>query len=54
LDGGGKLLEMRHDLGGEHFHVVDLPVEVAGFRAKPNFALFFVQPFEIVELRPKT
>ena len=28
-----KLLEIRQDLFGEHFHVVDLAIEVAGFRA---------------------
>ena len=30
------LPEMRHDLLGEHPHVVDLPVEVAGFGAEPE------------------
>ena len=33
---GGELSEMRHNLFGEHFHVVDLAVEVAGFRAEPE------------------
>ena len=32
-DGRSKLSEMRHDLFGKHLHVVDLAVEVAGFRA---------------------
>ena len=27
---------MRHDLVGEDFHVVDLAVEIAGFRAQPK------------------
>src|SRR4051812_37445499 len=33
---GSELSEMRHDLFGEQFHVVDLAVEVAGFRAEPE------------------
>ena len=32
----GELSEMRQDLFGEHFHVVDLAVEVAGFGAEPE------------------
>ena len=35
-DGCSELSEMRHDLFGEHLHVVDLAVEVAGFRAEPE------------------
>jgi hypothetical protein len=31
-----QLLEMRHDLFGENFHVMDLAVEAAGFRAEPE------------------
>ena len=30
------LAEMRHDLLGEHFHVVDLAVKIATFRAEPE------------------
>ena len=35
-DGRSELSEMRHDLFGEQFHVVDLAVEVASFRAEPE------------------
>jgi hypothetical protein len=31
-----ELLEMRHDLFGEDFHVMNLAVEVAGFGAEPK------------------
>lgn len=31
-----ELLEMRHDLFAEHFHVVDLAIEVARFCADPE------------------
>ena len=36
LDGCSELPKMRHDLFGEQFHVVDLPVEIAGFGAEPE------------------
>ena len=29
-------MEVRHDLFREHFHVVDLAVEIAGFGAEPE------------------
>src|ERR1700674_5129097 len=35
-NGRSELSKMRHDLFGEDFHVVDLAVEVAGFRAEPD------------------
>lgn len=34
--GRSALSEMRHNLFSEHFHIVDLAVEVAGFRAEPE------------------
>ena len=36
VDGDGELSEMRDNLFGEHFHVMDLAVEVAAFGAEPK------------------
>lgn len=36
VDARGALSEMRHDLFGEHLHVVDPTVEIASFRAEPK------------------
>ena len=36
LDDRSELAEMRQDLFSEHLHVVDLAVEVTGFRAEPE------------------